>query len=56
VPEVLAFLTEADFAVADIGQTMFQLPETITAVEPVKEGWGEGSFVVVKAIKDRSGV
>jgi ubiquinone/menaquinone biosynthesis C-methylase UbiE len=54
VPEVLAFLTEADFAVADIGQTMFQLPEMIKAVETVKPGWGEGSFVVIKARRNSS--
>jgi ubiquinone/menaquinone biosynthesis C-methylase UbiE len=54
VPEVMAFLAEADFTIAGIRQTMFQLPETIAAVEPVKEGWGEGSFVVIKAIKSSS--
>lgn len=51
VPEVMTFLAEADFAVADIGQTMFQLPEMITAIEPVQQGWGEGSFIVIKAVK-----
>jgi SAM-dependent methyltransferase len=54
VPEVMAFLAEADFTITDIGQTMFQLPEMITAVEPVKPGWGEGSFVVIKGVKNSS--
>jgi hypothetical protein len=30
-------------------QTIFDYPEKISQVEPVKEGFGEGSFVVVHA-------
>jgi len=32
-------------------QTIFRNPEAITAIEPVKEGYGEGLFVVISADK-----
>lgn len=32
-------------------QTIFSNPETMTAKDIVKEGYGEGAFVVISAIK-----
>lgn len=51
VPELVGLLEKAGFGSFRFVQTIFrQLPE-ITELEPVKEGYGEGSFVVVRASK-----
>ncbi|MEM0121566.1 MAG: methyltransferase domain-containing protein, partial [Thermoprotei archaeon] len=49
VREVLAHLERAGFREYRTLQTIFQDPENISTMEPVKEGYGEGSFVVVCA-------
>jgi ubiquinone/menaquinone biosynthesis C-methylase UbiE len=49
VKEVLDWLKEIKYAHIQICQTLFKNPEEITAIEPVKEGHGEGGSVVISA-------
>ncbi|MGB8656288.1 MAG: class I SAM-dependent methyltransferase [Candidatus Zixiibacteriota bacterium] len=51
VEEVLAYLKKAGFKDFNFKQTLFRPLTDIRDIEPVKEGYGEGSFVVVKATK-----
>jgi len=51
VDEVLLYLKETSFKDFQFVQTIFHNLEEIKDVEPVKEGYGEGSFVVIKAMK-----
>lgn len=49
--EVAGYLTEAGFTEITFKQTLFGDPAKLTGAEPVKDGYGEGSFVVVRAKK-----
>ncbi|MBN1270797.1 MAG: class I SAM-dependent methyltransferase [Candidatus Aminicenantes bacterium] len=49
--EVASHLKKADFTNLSFKQTVFSPLDRIRKVEPVKNGHGEGSFVVVKAHK-----
>ena len=49
--EVISHLKKAGFENFNFTQTIFHNLAEIRNVEPIKEGYGEGSFVVVKAIK-----
>ena len=49
--DVLRFLRDAGFGDFDFRQTIFHLLKDIHEVEPVKKGYGEGSFVVVRGNK-----
>jgi SAM-dependent methyltransferase len=51
VEEVFNKLINIGFRDFDFRQTIFQTLDEITGVEPVKRGYGEGSFVVVRAKK-----
>lgn len=51
VPEVLDFLTIAGFNDFYFCQTIFRPLEEINNLEPIKKGYGKGSFVVIKASK-----
>jgi len=51
VDEVVFFLKKAGFRDYTFTQTVFHYLHEIHAVEPVKKGYGEGSFVAVRAIK-----
>lgn len=51
VNEVVAYLKRAKFRDFKFTQTIFHNLEGIKDVEPIKEGYGEGSFVVIKATK-----
>lgn len=51
VEEVICYLKKAGFKDFNLTQTIFHDLEEIKDVEPPKEGYGEGSFVVVKATK-----
>jgi SAM-dependent methyltransferase len=51
VEEVVAYLNKAGFKDFNFRQTLFSLLTDIRGIEPVKEGYGEGSFIVVKATK-----
>jgi ubiquinone/menaquinone biosynthesis C-methylase UbiE len=53
VDEVVSFLEKAGFRDFRFKQTVFHALHEVQAVEPVKEGYGEGSFVVVRARKER---
>jgi ubiquinone/menaquinone biosynthesis C-methylase UbiE len=49
VKQVLDWLKEMKYAHIQVCQTLFTNPEKITVVEPVKDGYGEGGFVVIYA-------
>ncbi len=50
VRELLAFLREAGFTRFDFRQTIFSPLPDIRQEEPVRPGFGQGSFVVIKAL------
>lgn len=50
VNEVISFLR--DFRVASILQTIFKPLNKIDSIEPVVEGYGKGSFIAIKAVKE----
>lgn len=50
--EVKALLEKAGFIEITFVQTIFNNPESTKTPEPVKEGHGEGGFVVVRARKE----
>ncbi|MCD6254262.1 MAG: methyltransferase domain-containing protein [Thermotogae bacterium] len=52
--EILSHLQKAGFSNFCVVQTLFRGIEEIDSVEPVKEGYGEGSFVVIKAIRGQN--
>ncbi len=52
--ELLELLRKAGFEKFEIVQTLFHRLDEIKSIEPVKPGYGEGSFVVIKAVKGRS--
>lgn len=49
--ELLELLRKVGFRKFEIVQTLFHRLDEIKEVEPVKPGYGEGSFVVIKAVK-----
>lgn len=51
VEEILAHLKEAGFGRFEFRQTLFRPLGGLEAVEPVKKGHGQGSFVAVRGIK-----
>jgi len=51
VDEIIDLLKETEFSNFKIVQTVFHDLENIKHIDPVKEGYGEGSFVVIKAMK-----
>lgn len=51
VDEVVSHLKMAGFKVFNFAQTIFHNLAEIKGIEPVREGYGEGSFVVVRAVK-----
>ena len=51
VDEVVTHLEKTDFKNLEFLQTIFRRLSEIEDLEPVKKGFGEGSFVVVRAIK-----
>jgi len=52
VDEVIVYLRKAGFRDFHFSQTIFHSLSEMECIEPVKEGYGEGSFVVIKAMKD----
>jgi ubiquinone/menaquinone biosynthesis C-methylase UbiE len=52
VDEVIVYLRKAGFRDFHFSQTIFHSLSEVECIEPVKEGYGEGSFVVIKAMKD----
>jgi SAM-dependent methyltransferase len=51
VDDVLSFLNQAGFRDFLFRQTIFGTPAGMKAADPVKPGFGEGSFVVVRGTK-----
>jgi SAM-dependent methyltransferase len=51
VDEVVSFLEKARFQHFTFTQTVFHNLDEIIQVEPVKEGYGEGAFLVVRGMK-----
>jgi hypothetical protein len=51
--EVVFNLKKAGFQDLSFSQTIFHNLDEIKKIEPIKEGYGEGSFVVIKAVKRR---
>lgn len=51
ITQVQKWLEEAHFKAPEFTQTLFKQIDEINEVEPVKAGFGEGSFVVVSAEK-----
>ena len=51
VRELISHLENADFKNFNFFQTIFHNLSEIENIEPIKEGYSEGSFVVIKAIK-----
>ena len=49
--EVISLLKEGGFKDLAFTQTIFQDLQEIHEMEPVKEGYGEGSFIVVRGVK-----
>ncbi|WP_297468501.1 class I SAM-dependent methyltransferase [Thermococcus sp.] len=49
--ELLELLKRVGFRKFEIVQTLFHRLDEIKEIEPVKPGYGEGSFVVIKAVK-----
>ena len=52
VTQVINWLMQSGFDAIKTCQTIFKLPKEMTAVEPAKDGYGEGGFVVVAAQKE----
>lgn len=52
VNQVLKWLKMSEYGHIHILQTIFNKPEEITAIEPIKEGFGEGFFVAISAQKE----
>ena len=51
IRQVLDWLIKLEFEHIKTCQTIFKNPKEITAIEPVKKGYGEGGFIVISAQK-----
>ncbi len=49
--EIISLMKEAGFRDLSFKQTLFHPLDEVTNKEPVKDGYGEGSFVVIRGIK-----
>ena len=52
IDEVMMHLKGAGFSHFEHVQTIFRFSSELTGIEPAKPGYGEGSFVVTKAVKE----
>jgi SAM-dependent methyltransferase len=52
VTQVIEWLRELGYGTIRTCQTIFKNPEEMTALEPIKDGHGEGGFVVISAQKE----
>jgi ubiquinone/menaquinone biosynthesis C-methylase UbiE len=53
VKEVIAKLKRAGFSNPEIKQTLFTSPEKLNQTDDIREGYGEGGFVIIKMRKNR---
>jgi hypothetical protein len=53
IDEVVFYLKKARFDHVTFTQTVFHNVDKITEAEPVKKGYGEGAFIVVRGIKKK---
>jgi len=44
-------MRKAGFEEFKVVQTLFKHPSELSEIEPVKEGYGEGAFVVIRGTK-----
>ncbi len=51
VKEVVSYMEKAHFRDFSFRQTLFQSSVKLKDIEPVKKGYGEGSFVVIRGVK-----
>jgi ubiquinone/menaquinone biosynthesis C-methylase UbiE len=51
VDEIVSLLKQTGFGSFCFAQTIFHSLADLKDVEPVKDGYGEGSFVVIRAVK-----
>ena len=51
IPKIIAELKNVGFIHLEFSQTLFHNINDITEFEPAKPGYGDGSYVVIKAIK-----
>ncbi len=51
VDDLIGHLKTAGFQIFHYAQTLYHLPADMRAIDPVRQGHGEGSFVVIKAEK-----
>jgi ubiquinone/menaquinone biosynthesis C-methylase UbiE len=51
VEEVGSMLVDAGFGGLNFFQTIYARPEEIVEVQPVKDGYGEGALVIIRAVK-----
>jgi ubiquinone/menaquinone biosynthesis C-methylase UbiE len=49
--QVLDLLHQVGFLQSQSCQTLFSDPDSMTALDPVRDGYGEGAFVVTRTIK-----
>lgn len=49
--QVIQLLTDTGFEIATTRQTLYANPKELNAPEPTREGYGEGAFVVIHAVK-----
>jgi ubiquinone/menaquinone biosynthesis C-methylase UbiE len=54
VDQILEWLNTLEYDHIQAFQTIFHKPEEITALEPIKDGYGEGLFVVISAQKEKT--
>ena len=54
IDEVISYMEQANFQKMRFVQTIFRPLSEIKNIEPLKKGYGEGSFVVIKAFKPRT--
>lgn len=54
VDKVISELHEAGFKHTELGQTLFDALDEIQTVQPMRPGVGEGSYVIIRAMKSRA--
>lgn len=54
VDQVMEWLKIVEYDHIQALQTIFRKPEEITALEPIRDGFGEGLFVVLSAQKEET--